>query len=390
MMRYIRRQLEKPLLSACRRFPACVLTGPRRAGKTFLLRHLFPKASYVLLEAPDVVAQVRSDPRGFLDDLTLPAILDEIQNVPELVPYLREYIDRAPQTSGRWLLTGSQEAPLMRHLNESLAGRAAVLQLPPFSIHEYPRWNLRLGGYPEAVAHPKSAPLWFSSYLQTYLERDIRSLTSIRQLPTFRRFLSLLAARHGQMLNKTDLAGPLGVSVPTITEWLNLLEATFQILLIPPHFENFSKRLVKSPKIYWSDPGLACHLLGIDSQKMLEMSPFLGGIFEGFIASEIVKSQMGEGKRRELYYFRDRTGLEVDFVLSGKDGELLLIEAKSSRTLDPGMARSLVQLAAAVKNRPTRSVIVHRKPKTGVTLRTIAPGVEAMSVEEFFGQDGLW
>jgi len=385
MMKYVMRQLEKPLLAACRRFPACILTGPRRAGKTFLLRHLFAKASYVLLEAPDTIARIRADPRGFLDDLELPAILDEIQNVPELVPHIRERIDREPAKSGRWFLTGSQEAPLMQHLNESLAGRAAVFQLPPFSVLEYPRWNLLLGGYPEAVAHPKSAPLWFSSYLQTYLERDIRSLTSIRELPTFRRFLSLLAARHGQMLNKTDFAGPLGVSVPTVTEWLNLLEATFQILLIPPYFENFSKRIVKSPKIYWSDPGLACHLIGIESQKMLDKSPFLGGIFEGFVAAEIIKSQIGAGKRRELYYFRDRTGLEVDFVVPGRNGELLLVEAKASRTLDPGMGRPLEQLAAAVKGRPTRSIIVHRKPKSGVTLRAVSPGVEAWSVEEFFG-----
>jgi predicted AAA+ superfamily ATPase len=386
-MKYIARQLEKPLLAASRRFPACILTGPRRAGKTFLLRHLFPNASYHLLEAPDLIDRIRSDPRGFLDEIELPAILDEIQNIPELVPYIRERIDREPNKFGRWLLTGSQEAPLMRHLNESLAGRAAVFQLPPFSIREFSRWNLLLGGYPEAVAHPKTAPLWFSSYLQTYLERDIRSMTSIRQLPTFRRFLSLLAARHGQMLNKTDLAGPLAVSVPTITEWLNLLEATFQILLVPPYFENFSKRLVKSPKIYWSDPGMACHLLGIESQKMLEKSPFLGGIFEGFIASEIVKSQIGAGKRRELYYFRDSMGLEVDFLVPGVDGELLLLEAKASRTLDSGMAKPLQQLAASIKNRPVRSIIVHRKPKSGETLRTLSPGVESYSVEEFFGRD---
>ncbi len=167
------------------------------------------------------------------------------------------------------------------------------------------------------MARPGSARLWFSSYLQTYLERDVRSVTAVRDLATFRRFLALVASRHGQTLNKTDLAAPLGVSVPTITQWLSVLETTAQIFLIPPFYENLGKRLVKSPKLYLADSGLACHLLGIDTSAELAKSPFRGVLFEGFIAGEIVKAQTNAGRRRELYYFRDEQGLEVDFLVPG-------------------------------------------------------------------------
>jgi predicted AAA+ superfamily ATPase len=163
---------------------------------------------------------------------------------------------------GQWLFTGSQEAPLMQGITESMAGRAAILQLLPFSVSETPKVNMLHGGFPEVVVRPKSRALWFASYLQTYLERDVRSITNVRDLVTFRRFITLLASRHGQILNKTDLAAPLGVSVPTISEWLHVLEITSQIMIVPPYFENFGKRLVKTPKVYWGDSGLACYLPG--------------------------------------------------------------------------------------------------------------------------------
>jgi len=171
------------------------------------------------------------------------------------------------------------------------------------------------GGFPEVIAHPSQAGTWYRSYLQTYLERDIRSLSAVRNLATFRRFLSLLATRTGRILNKTDLAAPLGLSVPAISQWLDLLEITSQIIIVPPYYENLGKRLVKSPKVYFSDSGLACHVLGIETPHLLERSPFLGSLFEGWVASEIVKYQLNAGRRRELYYFRDHQGLEVDFVV---------------------------------------------------------------------------
>ena len=217
-MRFIDRQLAPVLLAASRHFPAVVVTGPRRAGKTTLLRKLFPKARYVLLEDPDIQARVRSDPRAFLEELQPPVVFDEIQNAPELLAYVRTLIDTKPRRVGQWLFTGSQEAPLMRGITESMAGRAAILQLLPLSLAETAKVDLLHGGFPEVLARPQARSLWFASYLQTYLERDVRAITNVRDLVTFRRFLSLLASRHGHVLNKTDLAAPLGVSVPTIGE----------------------------------------------------------------------------------------------------------------------------------------------------------------------------
>src|ERR1700679_95045 len=260
------RKLASVLKKAARHYPALVVTGPRRAGKTTLFRRTFPQAKYILLEDPDIQARARSDPRAFLEELRPPVIFDEIQNVPELFDYVRTLIDGKPRRMGQWLFTGSQEAPLMQGITESMAGRAAILQLLPFSLSETQKADPLLGGFPEVVLHPRGRDLWFASYLQTYIERDVRLITNVRDLAGFRRFLSLLASRHGQMLNKTDLASPLGVTVPTISEWLRILEITGQIVLVPPYFENFGKRLVKSPKVYWGDAGLACHLLGIQTQ----------------------------------------------------------------------------------------------------------------------------
>ena len=383
-MRYAQRALGPLLAKAAKAFPAVVLTGPRRVGKTTLLRHTFPKATYVLLEAPDVVARFRSDPQTFIDELRTPVILDEVQNTPELFAYVRSRIDRQPRRTGQWFLTGSQEAPLMRGVTESMAGRAAVLQLQPLSLRESTKVDVLRGGYPEVVARPATAALWFSSYLQTYLERDVRAVTAVRDLATFRRFLALVASRHGQVLNKTDLAAPLGVSVPTITQWLGVLETTMQVILVPPFYENLGKRLIKSPNIYLADSGIACHLLGIHSAAELARSPFAGVILEGFVAAELIKAQVNRGQRRELYHFRDEQGLEVDFMLPGKDGRVTLLECKSTRTPLPKMTDAMRKLgaafAAARKTKPPAMVLLHQGTNASAA---IAPGVRAANTVSY-------
>jgi predicted AAA+ superfamily ATPase len=384
-MKYVPRLLGRHIEKAARHFPAVILTGLRRAGKTTLLRRLLPRASYWLAEDPDVIARIRSDPRGFLMELKPPVILDEIQHVPEILAYLCTRIDAAPHKMGQWFLTGSQEAPLMRGVSESLAGRAAVFQLWPLGLLESPKVSLLKGGFPEVLARPAQAFTWFSSYVQTYLERDVRAVSEIRDLATFRRFLALVASRSGQILNKTDLAAPLGVTVPTLTAWLNILELTCQIILVPPFFENFGKRLVKSPKLYVADAGLACHLLAIDSEKTLQQSPFLGAIFEGFVAAEIIKQQTASGRRRELYYFRDQQGLEVDFVIPAGHRRLLLVEAKAAHTAQPRMAEPLLRLKTSITGYQTNSLVVYRRTPSEPKLTVLRPGVHVGDVTDLLG-----
>lgn len=383
----IRRDLQLELAKAARAFPAVVLTGPRRSGKTTLLRQTFSRAEYYLLEDPDIVARLRADPRGFLAATHPPVILDEIQNVPELLNYVRARIDGTPRRHGQWLLTGSHEAPLMRGVTESMAGRAAILQLLPFSTLESPRVSLFHGGYPEVLARPRDRALWFSSYIQTYLERDVRSVTAIRDLSTFRRFLALVATRTGQMLNRSDIAAPLGVSVPTVSQWLSILEISGQVLVVPPYFQNLGKRLVKTPKVYLSDSGLACHLLGIESEAELARSPFLGALWEGFVASEIIKQQLNAGRRRELYYFRDQQGLEVDFVVPGRDAQVVLVEARASRTALPNMADGLARLARAAETHGVRSEsIVVFQPTRDEMTTALRAGTAALSLPQLLGR----
>jgi predicted AAA+ superfamily ATPase len=351
-----------------------------------MLQRLLPGASYSLMEDPTVTARLRADPQAFLDGLKLPAILDEVQNVPEVFALVRARIDARPRRTGQWFLTGSQEAPLMGGVTESMAGRAAVLQLLPLSTRESAKVKLLRGGYPEAVARPAAAPLWFASYVQTYLERDVRAVTAVKDLATFRRFMALVASRHGQLLNKTDLAAPLGVSVPTITQWLGVLETTAQILVVPPFYENLGKRLVKSPKVYVADSGLACHLLGIESAAELAKSPFSGALFAGFIASEIVKAQANSGRRREIYHFRDEQGLEVDFLVPGRAGSVSLVECKAGRTVMPAMAASMQRVAEALKKKrpggaPMDLTLVYQPVQAAFA--AVAPGVRALAWEDF-------
>jgi predicted AAA+ superfamily ATPase len=272
------------------------------------------------------------------------------------------------------VILGSQESALMRGMTESMAGCAAILQLWPLSLNETGKVSLLHGGFPEVLARPGSRELWFAVYLQTYPERDIRAITNVPDLVTFRRFLALLANRHGQILNKTELAAPLGVSVPTIGEWLKILESTGEIIVVPPYFENFGKPHIKSPKVFWGDSGLACYLVGIRTVNELQCSPFLGPLFEGFVAAEILKGQINHGLKRELYNYRDQQGLEVDFLLPGTHAGLRLIEAKAGKTVHPRMAAPLFSLQRVLGEKSRRSPVVHRTFRRSVATSVIAGG----------------
>lgn len=378
-MLYIHRLLEDLLGQRARGFPVLILTGPRRSGKTTLLKKCFPRASYHLLEDTDLIARIKDDPRAFVEGLKRPVILDEIQNVPELLNYIRTRVDRTGGRRTEWILTGSQEPALMKGVSESMAGRAAIFSLLPLSYAETSKVSVFRGGFPEIVTRRVDADTWFRSYIQTYLERDIRSISSIRDLTTFRRFLSLTASRMGQVLNRTEIAAPMGISVPTVTEWLNMLEATHQIILVPPFYENFGKRLIKSPKVYFTDSGLAAHLVGIESAKAMMRSPFLGPLFEGFVASEVVKAQVNRGRRKELYYFRDRPGLEVDFLVPTADRHLVLLEAKASTTLRPADALNMTRLRKNMRRYRTSAYVVHLPSAPLGEMSVVSQGIKGIS-----------
>jgi hypothetical protein len=266
-----------------------------------------------------------------------------------------------------------------------MAGRVGIFTLLPFSLHEHPDCTPFAGGFPEALARPHLAQAWFRSYLQTYLERDVREITAVRDLGTFRRFLGLLAARVSQELKLTALAGPLGLSLPGVRRWLDILEITGQVMLVPPFFENFGKRIVKSPRVYFGDTGLVCHLLGIESSSDLERSPFLGPVFENFVALEIAKAQINHNRRRELYWLRDHHGIEVDFVIPTGGGHWALVEAKATRTVLPAVAGPIRIYLNAAKGRTMRGWVVHRGARLPDPGR-LGGGVTAVPVEDIPGR----
>ncbi len=363
--RYIRRTIEPVLGKAVREFPAVVLTGPRQAGKTTLLKHMFGESyDYVSMELPDVRLAASVDPRGFLSMHAPPVIFDEVQYAPGLLLYIKEHIDSMRSKKGLFILTGSQNLLLVKHISESLAGRAAVLRLLPLSFHELKGnpdaplpwetdgmtgrsvaepylelWKRFLRGeYPELVAEPeRDIALWHSSYVQTYLERDIRGLRQIGDLTMFQNFLRALAARCAGLVNLTELARDIGVAVNTIRAWLSIMEATFQIIILHPYFNNIGKRLVKTPKIYFMDTGTLCHLVALKDPEHAAQGPMNGAIFETAVVSEIIKAFVHRGVEPQIYFWRTTTGTEVDIVVE-TEGRLVPIEVKLSATPDPSMA----------------------------------------------------
>lgn len=334
----IRRELKSKLLEMSGKFPVVSVTGPRQSGKTTLLKESFPDYTYTSLEDPDTRIFASEDPRSFLG-MSDRMIIDEIHRVPELFSYIQTITDNTG-ISGQFIISGSQSFLLNKDIAQSLAGRVAVLRLLPFSYSELLEGRIKFGSYEELLYkgfYPRIydkgiSPLdFFPSYIQTYIERDLRLLQNIRDLNLFVRFMKLCAGRTGQLLNMNSLANDTGVSVNTVKSWLSVLEASFVIFLLQAHHKNFNKRLVKMPKLYFFDTGLACSLLDIESASQLETHYLTGGLFENFVISELIKNRYNRGLRNNCYFWRDHKGNEVDCLVE-KAQTLIPVEIKSGRT----------------------------------------------------------
>lgn len=338
-MAYISRIIEKKLREGARGYPVLALTGPRQSGKSTLTKKVFPRKPYVTLEDTDNRAFAISDPRRFLEKFPKGAIIDEIQRAPDLFSYIQGIVDQK-KSPGLFILTGSQNFLLLEKITQSLAGRVRLLTLHPFGMAEIigkkpPRSfeeTLFKGFYPPLYDRDLSPREWYMDYIQTYIERDVRQIINVTDLHVFQKFLGLCAARTGQILNTTSLGADCGVSYNTINAWLGILEASYLILRLEPHHENFSKRLIKSPKLYFMDTGLVCSLLRIRSAEDLIDHPMRGAIFESYVISELIKHQSNRGVRPNVYFWRDKTGHEIDALIDqGK--KLVPIEIKSGKTI---------------------------------------------------------
>jgi predicted AAA+ superfamily ATPase len=337
----IPRRATTTLRSLAQGYLVLALTGPRQAGKTTLAQSTFPDKPYVSLEDPDTRAFADEDPRGFLARFPDGAILDEAQRCPALFSYLQTRVD-AKRRMGEFVLTGSQQFGLLSNITQTLAGRVGLVQLLPFSLQE-----LQVGGvpisslddllwrglYPPIHDRNLAPPQWFANYLMTYVERDVRQLIEVQNLSLFQRFLKLCAARCGQLLNMTSLGNDCGVSHKTVAAWLSVLEAGYVVFLLQPHHQNFGKRLVKTPKLYFHDTGLAAHLMGILDAEHLSIHSARGALFENLVISELLKRRFNQGLAANLYFWRNNTGDEVDLVLEQGD-KLLPIEIKSGQTFN--------------------------------------------------------
>jgi predicted AAA+ superfamily ATPase len=334
----IKREAEAELINLSKQFKAVAVVGPRQSGKTTLTRHVFSDKPYISLENPDIRRFALNDPRGFLGQYKSGAIIDEAQRVPELFSYLQQILDE-DERRGKFILTGSNNFLLQESISQSLAGRIAYLNLLPFTVSELPgqeKLNLQeviyKGLYPPLYDQPVETDKWYSNYIRTYIERDVRQLKNITDLNAFEKFLRLCAGRTGQLLNMSSLSIESGVDNKTIASWIGVLESSFIIYRLYPHHSNFNKRIVKMPKLYFYDTGLVCALLGIGNQEHLNFHPLSGNLFENFIIGELLKHRYNKAKSNNLYFWRDNTGHEVDVIIETMN-KLYPVEIKSGKTI---------------------------------------------------------
>lgn len=380
----IPRHIAPYILKYSKQYPIVALVGPRQSGKTTLAKALFPDYKYLSLENLDLRQYASTDPRGFLNDQGPFVILDEVQRVPELFPYLQEIVDNR-QDPAQYILTGSSQFLLIEKITQSLAGRIVTFKLYPLTYTElfhYPAdsnfeeifrirhqnrqhvsqeqlYNLLWTGfYPRIHDKHLDSYKWYENYLLTYAERDIRSLLNVRNLRTFENFLRLCSSQSGQLINYTNLSNSLGVSVPTVKEWISILETSGLIFILPPYFENFSKRIVKTPKIYFVDTGLLCHLLSIRNIEHLKTHPLLGSIFESFIVSECFKRFHNLGENPPLYFWRDQSGNEIDLLIYNGQ-KSFPVEIKLSQSFHPDFKKTIERWLELDENPARQGMVIY-------------------------------
>lgn len=352
--KYIHRELSSVLEEAYRYFSVITVTGPRQSGKTTLIRNLFPHLPYYSLESLDIRSFAENDPIAFLNQNEEGMILDEVHNAPDLLSYIQGIVDEHPDK--RYILSGSSQFAMLKRVTQSLAGRTAVFELMPLSYSEtkdltadVPLDKLLFNGFYPAIYSGRNVPEFlYPAYMKTYLDRDVRDLLQIKDMMQFHIFIKLCAGRIGSLFKASELANEIGVSPNTITSWLSVLQASYIVTLLPPYFENTSKRLTKMPKLYFLDTGLACYLLGIESPEQLSRDKMRGALFENFVVTEALKQRYSQGKESNLYFYRDSNQNEIDLLLK-RNTRLYGIEIKSSMTYHKDFEKALKRIDEWVK-----------------------------------------
>jgi len=344
----IKRTAQKALLEGAKYFPVVTVTGPRQAGKTTLARQTFPQYTYVNLEDPEIFEFAKNDMTGFFERFTPPVIIDEVQRLPEILQKIQVFADKIKK-NGQFILTGSFQVALKAAVSQSLAGRTALINLLPFSIEElqdqtqgFSRDDFLFKGFmPRLYSEGQPENLLYRNYFSTYVERDLQQMLQVKNLSLFEKFVKLLAGRIGQVVNAESLSNDTGVSAVTIKEWISVLESSFLIFRLEPFYNNYTKRLVKSPKIYFTETGLASYLLGIKNPEQAARDPLMGNLFENMVILEILKAQLNAGGQKELYYFRDSKGFEIDLLIPAEGRKIIPVEIKAAQTYHADFAKNI-------------------------------------------------